>query len=130
MESFDIPAEELRRAGAQTFFAGNDAAAKKTVSVLLDSPGIEAVDVGDGVAAFRAAEALGDEIRMLMIDGKRGGRAHLKLIALPEPTLGLIAERDKSAYVFTRLVLHWGCERIAENGSQSPTHANRSLGSS
>lgn len=98
METFDTDPAALRSAGAQTFLAGDDAAAKATVSQLAGELGLEAVDAGAGAPAFRAVEALGDVIRILMIDGGRGGRAHLTLKMLPEPTLGLVGGRQPSSY--------------------------------
>jgi len=49
--------------------------------------GFEPVDLGAGVAAIQAADALGDVIRFLTIDGGHGGRAHLSLTRLPDPGL-------------------------------------------
>ncbi|MEM1046973.1 MAG: NAD(P)-binding domain-containing protein [Pseudomonadota bacterium] len=98
METFNTASETLRSAGAQSFIAGRDEAAKAIVSELLNDLGFEAVDLGEGAAAFRAAEALGDVIRLLMIDGGRGGRAHLGLSVLPEPDLKSIGPRAPSKY--------------------------------
>lgn len=98
MESFDTDPAALRASKAQTFIAGADAAAKGLVAELSADLGFAAVDLGDGPAAFRAAEALGDIIRLLMIDGGRGGRAHLVLTELPEPMLASIGEREGSSY--------------------------------
>lgn len=98
MESFDIPPDALRAAGAQTFLAGRDPDAKRMVAALVEQLGFEPVDVGDTVAAVRAVEALGDVIRLLMIDGKRGGRAHLKLVTLPPPSLNAVGSRQGSDY--------------------------------
>jgi predicted dinucleotide-binding enzyme len=77
MEAFDIPPDDLRNAGAQTFLAGADAAAKGVVAQIAERLGFAAIDLGSGPAALRAAEALGDVIRLLTIDGGHGGRAHL-----------------------------------------------------
>lgn len=98
METFDTSAEALRAAGAQSFVAGDDADAKVKVGDLLADLGFTPVDLGTGPAALRAAEALGDVIRMLMIDGGRGGRAHLTLGTLPAPDLSTIGERTASNY--------------------------------
>jgi 8-hydroxy-5-deazaflavin:NADPH oxidoreductase len=98
METFDTAPDALRASGAQTFIAGNDATAKQMVAALAKDLGLQAVDLGEGPAAFRAAEALGDVIRLLMIDGGHGGRAHLVLTRLPEPGLGAIGGRAKSDY--------------------------------
>lgn len=98
MESFDTSPEALRAAGAQTFLAGHDPAAKDLVGALVRDLGFEPIDLGTGPAAFRAAEALGDVVRLLMIDGRRGGRAHLRLVTLPPPDLGTIGARAASSY--------------------------------
>ena len=98
METFDTKPDALRSAGAQTFLAGRDPSAKGIVGGLVQSLGFEPIDLGTGPAAFRAAEALGDIIRILMIDGHRGGRAHLKLITLPRPDLASVGQREPSAY--------------------------------
>ncbi|MBV9077431.1 MAG: hypothetical protein JO048_08100 [Methylobacteriaceae bacterium] len=98
MEGFDTDPSALRAAGAQTFLAGQDANAKAIVAGLAGELGFAAVDAGSGPAAFRALEALGDVVRLLMIDGGRGGRAHLVLTELPRPTLGTIGARESSTY--------------------------------
>ncbi len=98
METFDTSADALRAAGAQSFIAGDDAEAKTKVAALLADLGFTAVDLGTGPAALRAAEALGDVIRLLMIDGGHGGRAHLTFGTLPVPDLSTIGERADSNY--------------------------------
>lgn len=98
MEALDTDAESLRVAGAQVFVAGDDAEAKQVVAGLLGELGFEAVDLGAGPVAMRAAEALGDVIRLLMIGAKRGGRVNLQLRTLPEPDLGSIGQRAASKY--------------------------------
>lgn len=98
MEAFDTSPEDLRSAGAQTFIAGRDAAAKSIVAALSDELGFKAIDLGAEPVAFRAAEALGDVIRYIMIDGGKGGQAHLSLTQLPEPQLGAIGVRSQSNY--------------------------------
>jgi predicted dinucleotide-binding enzyme len=98
MEALDTSPDKLRSAGAQLFIAGADNASKQTVARLLSDLGFEAVDVGASGAALRAVEALGDVIRLLMIDGGKGARANLQLRSLPEPDLKEIGGRDPSAY--------------------------------
>lgn len=98
MEAFDTDPDELRSAKAQTFIAGRDPEAKSMVAVLSEELGFEAVDLGSDPVAFRVAEALGDVIRFLMIDGGRGGQAHLTLTQLPPPLLGAVGERLQSNY--------------------------------
>lgn len=98
MEAFDTNPEDLRTAGAQTFIAGRDTAAKSVVAALSDELGFTAIDLGADPVAFRAAEALGDVIRYIMIDGGKGGQAHLSLTQLPEPQLGAIGARSQSNY--------------------------------
>lgn len=98
METLDTSPGRLREAGAQVFVAGDDGNAKQVVSRLLDDLGFEAVDLGAGPVATRAAEALGDAIRLLMIGAKRGSRANLQLRMLPEPDLGSIGQRAASNY--------------------------------
>jgi len=98
MEAFDTTPEALRRAGAQVFLAGGDTAAKEAVTQIAQDIGFGSVDLGTGAAAMRAAEALGDVIRLLIIDGGHGGRAHLGFSLLPEPDLDTIGARQDSNY--------------------------------
>tara|TARA_R110002072_G_scaffold19100_29_gene71191 strand:+ start:887 stop:1540 length:654 start_codon:yes stop_codon:yes gene_type:complete len=98
MEAFDIPRDELENAQASTFVAGGDAEARRTVSTLAGDIGFSAVDLGGELAAMRAAEALGDAIRILLIDGGRTGSTHLTVSQLPRPSLGLVGERQASQY--------------------------------
>ncbi len=98
MEAFDTTPEKLREAGAQVFLAGNDADAKEAVARIAHDIGFGSVDLGSGAAAMRAAEALGDVIRLLIIDGGHGGRAHLGFSMLPEPDLDTIGTRQESSY--------------------------------
>lgn len=98
MEALDTSPEKLRAAGAQVFVAGDDANAKQVVSGLLGELGFEAVDLGTGPVAMRAAEALGDVIRLLMIGAGKGGQANLQLRTLPGPDLGSIGGRAASNY--------------------------------
>lgn len=98
METFDTSPVLLKQAGAQTFLAGDDTVAKQTIGALAKDLGFEPVDLGAGPAAMRATEALGDVIRLLMIDGGRGGTAHFSLGALPNPDLATIGQREASSY--------------------------------
>ena len=98
MESFDTSPEVLRTGGAQTFIAGSDPDAKAKVRELADTLGFQTVDVGLGRAALRGVEALGDVIRLIMIDAGQGGRAHLTLTTLPEHDLTTVGNREISAY--------------------------------
>lgn len=97
MESYDTDPAVLRKAGAQTFIAGADPEAKAVVTALALELGFVAVEMG-GATAMRAVEALGDVIRLLMIDGGMGAQAHLRVASLPAPKLGSIGPRDESAY--------------------------------
>jgi len=98
MDSFGATPESLRGAGAQTFLAGADGEAKSIVARLAGELGFEAIDLGTSAASFRAAEALGDIIRLLMIYRGMGGRAHLRVTQLPEPVLGVIGSPQASRY--------------------------------
>jgi predicted dinucleotide-binding enzyme len=97
METFDTSADRLRAGHAQTFLAGNDAASKNVVSSIARELGFDPVDLG-GIERARAIEAMGDIIRLVMIDGKRGGRAHLSLTMLPERDLAAVGSRQPSIY--------------------------------
>ncbi|AXC13857.1 putative reductase [Acidisarcina polymorpha] len=98
METFDRSAESLRSQGAQTFIAGRQAEAKRIVAEIASTLGFEAIDLGSSPAALRAIEALGDIIRLLMIEEGQGGDAHIKVIKLVGPTLGTIGTREHSKY--------------------------------
>ena len=98
MEAFNTEPDALRENGAQTFVAGADHDAKSVVSELSEDLGFTAVDLGESAASFRAAEAMGDVVRLLMIDGGHGGQAHLKMTKLPDPRLDVIGDRGASNY--------------------------------
>ncbi|MEO1328897.1 MAG: NAD(P)-binding domain-containing protein [Pseudomonadota bacterium] len=98
MTVFDTDPAALAAAGAQTFLAGADPDAKAETAGLAEAMGLGAVDLGDGEAAFRAAEALGDVVRLLILDQGHGGQAHLGFSLLPEPDLGEIGGYEASSY--------------------------------
>lgn len=98
MEAFDTSAESLRQAHAQVFVAGQDENARKEVRGLASELGFASIDLGGGKTAMRVAEALGDAVRFVMIDGGRGGRANIAIQTLPAPDLNLIGGRQSSAY--------------------------------
>ncbi|MBC7794599.1 MAG: NAD(P)-binding domain-containing protein [Clostridia bacterium] len=98
MESFDTSRAALEKTGAQVFLAGDDADAKGLVSVIAADLGFASVDFGNGAVAMRIVEQLGDAIRWLMIDGKRGGQAHFIVTQLPAPDEATFGERATSNY--------------------------------
>lgn len=98
MEALDTSAESLRESHAQIFLAGNDDDARQTVSELAAGLGFECVDLGPGKVAMRAAEALGDVTRFIMIDGQKGAKANICVKMLQDPDLNLIGEREASQY--------------------------------
>ena len=98
METFDTDPQALRAASAQVFMAGGDPKAKAVVAALLNELGFAAQDVGSGPVAMRAVEALGDIVRLLMIDGQKGAGVNFQLRNLPEPKLGSIGIRGDSNY--------------------------------
>lgn len=98
MESFGADPAEIRASGAQTFIAGDDADAKAVVAALATELGFEAVDLGGDAAGFLQVEALGDAIRLLMIEGGRGWRAALRVHLLPEPKPQPWLARQASSY--------------------------------
>lgn len=97
-KALDTSAQSLRETGAQIFLAGNDTAARDTVAELASGLGFECTDLGPGNVAMRAAEALGDVIRFIMIDGKKGGRANICVRMLAEPDLNMVGARETSKY--------------------------------
>ena len=98
METFDVSVEAVQSSGGQVFLAGADGIAKKVVSGLAEELGYGSIDVGVWPAALSAVEALGDVIRLIMIDGGYGGRAHLQLTVLPSPVTRRVGEREASIY--------------------------------
>jgi predicted dinucleotide-binding enzyme len=97
METFNCSPQELRLAGAQTFIAGDDADAKRKAVALIGQLGFLCIDLGSGPVAFRSAEALGDCVRHLMIDGHMP-LAHLRLGVLPTAGSILIGARVAGQY--------------------------------
>lgn len=97
METFDTSPAALRSAGAQTFLAADDDAAKAVVGGLAEALGFEPIYLGPLVRA-RLVEAMADVIRLVMIDAGRGARAHLHLTMLPPPDLATIGPRDPDRY--------------------------------
>ena len=98
MEVFDVSQTDLECASASTFLAGGSNNARMVVGKLAMSLGFTPVDLGGTGAATRAAEALGDAIRMLLIDGGYDASTHLKVSALPSVSLNLIGSRQVSQY--------------------------------
>ena len=98
MEIFASDTETLLAADAQTFIAGNDDAAKWVVTELALELGFRAIDLGSGVVAFRAAEALADVVRHLMGDRGHGLYAHLRLDILPEHPAVELGQRQTGEY--------------------------------
>lgn len=98
MEVFDIPSEDLQEASATVFVAGGGDAARNDVCQLAQDIGFKSADLGSGVAALRAAEALGDAIRLMLIDGGQHISTHLSISHLPRPSLGSIGQRQVSQY--------------------------------
>lgn len=82
MEAFNCEPDELRAVDAQTFIAGNDVQGKAAASSLIAEIGFRSIDMGDGLVAFRAVEALGDCVRHIMATGN-SLQAHLRLDLLP-----------------------------------------------
>jgi 8-hydroxy-5-deazaflavin:NADPH oxidoreductase len=68
--TFNASPSKLREAHAQVLIASNNPSANKNVVfALVEELGFEPVDLGDGPAAMRVAEALGDAVRCIMIWG-------------------------------------------------------------
>lgn len=98
MEALDTSADSLQKTGAQIFLAGDDDDARTVVRGLAAELGFESVDLGRGRVAMRAAEALGDVIRFVMIEGRQGGRANICIRTLEKPDLNLVGERETTQY--------------------------------
>lgn len=97
-EIFDCDPAELRATDAQTFIAGADRTAKAKVTELVADLGFRTIDLGEGPVSFRAAEALGDVIRLVMAQHPSGILNHLRLTKLPAPTLESTGERHEGGY--------------------------------
>jgi predicted dinucleotide-binding enzyme len=98
MEGFDRDATELLAAGGATFLAGGSPEAREKVGRIALTLGFRPFDFGEGPAALRAVEALGDAIRMILIDGNEDGVAHLTISKVPVRTLGSVGQRADSNY--------------------------------
>jgi predicted dinucleotide-binding enzyme len=98
MGVLDTSKDSLKDSGAQIFVAGNDDKARKIVSELSDSLGLEAVDLGPGKVAMKAAEALGDVVRYFILERKWGGRANIGMRKLGAPDLNLVGPHIQSGY--------------------------------
>jgi hypothetical protein len=68
------------------------------VGSLAKALGFTPFDLGGTVAATPAAEAFGDAIRMLVIDGGHDASTHLSVAALPGRSLKMIGRRQASRY--------------------------------
>ena len=97
METLDVPAENLRASGAQVFVASNDKEAAKTVASLADDIGFNVVHLGGGPTAMRSADALGDVIRFILIDGGMNG-ANIGIRTVHTASLGIVGPRQSSSY--------------------------------
>jgi 8-hydroxy-5-deazaflavin:NADPH oxidoreductase len=95
METLDTSAGTLRKDRAQIFVAGADEEARVVVKGLAADLGFESVDLGGGGTAMRVAEALGDAVRFIIIDGGLGVGVNIGIRMLGKPDLGLVGERGK-----------------------------------
>ena len=92
-----VPTQSLRENDAQVFVASDDRAAAATVAALAEDVGFRAVHLGEGSTAMRAAEALGDVIRFILIDtGAKGSNIGIRNVH--RGALGLVGERQPSSY--------------------------------
>ncbi|GAM91393.1 hypothetical protein ANO11243_094430 [Dothideomycetidae sp. 11243] len=98
MEALDTSAKSLQATNTQIFLAGQDDAARATVDKLATGLGFECVDLGGGAVTMRAAEALGDIVRPVMIRQGKGGRANIGIRMMDAPDLNLIGGREESKY--------------------------------
>ncbi len=98
MEALDTSADRLRQANAQIFLAGGTPDARRQVEQLTGELGFASVDLGEGKTAMRMADALGDVVRFVMIEGKKGGRANIAINTLPAPDLNATGGRQSSSY--------------------------------
>lgn len=99
MFTFDMPTEQLKAADAQTFIAGGDAEAKQNVSALLAEAGIRTMDLGTGPVALRAAEALGNVLRLMMSNGTLPENGQIAVTVLPSERLNRIGGHRPSNYL-------------------------------
>ncbi|KAI9883280.1 MAG: hypothetical protein M1823_004959 [Watsoniomyces obsoletus] len=98
MEALDTSADKLRQANAQIFLAGGPPDARRQVEDLAGELGFASMDLGEGKTAMRIADALGDAVRFVMIEGKKGGRANIAINTLPAPDLNSTGGRQSSSY--------------------------------
>jgi 8-hydroxy-5-deazaflavin:NADPH oxidoreductase len=104
MESLDTSAEVVRGAGAQVCIAGgknggaDEEGKRKAVVNLIEELGFQVMDLGTSATSMRVAEAMGDVVRFIMIDGGVGPGANLGIRTMPEPDLGIVGGREPSAY--------------------------------
>ena len=97
MGTLDVPTENLRASGAQVFVASNDEEAAKTVTSLAEDIRFNMVHLGGGPTAMRAADALGDVIRFILIDaGAKGANIGIRMVHTA--SLGIVGPRQSSNY--------------------------------
>lgn len=99
MFTFDVPVCDLKTADVQTFMAGSDCHAKDIFSSIMQDAGIRAVDLGTGPVAIRAAEALGNVLRLMMGNGNMAIDGRFAISALPTGRLGHIGGQRPSTYL-------------------------------
>jgi predicted dinucleotide-binding enzyme len=99
MFTFDVPIEALRTAKVQTFMAGRDPDAKRVFATLMSDAGLQAVDIGEGPVAIRAAEALGNVLRLMMGNGRMSTDGRFAVARLPDERLDHIGGHRPSSYI-------------------------------
>lgn len=101
MFTFDMPIEKLKAADAQTFVAGSDSEAKQAVTALFAEAGLRSMDLGTGPVALRAAEALGNVLRLMMANGTLPENGQIAVTVLPSERLNQIGGHRPSSYLKT-----------------------------